>query len=53
MSDSHPSSARQTGTPATLEARYDATTGAVLLNGNQALIRLLLLQRERDRVASH
>ena len=37
--------------PAELAARYTTERGRVLLNGNQALVRLLLLQRERDAAA--
>ena len=33
---------------ATLEDRYDATEGAVYLTGTQALVRLPLMQRQRD-----
>ena len=33
---------------ATLEDRYDATAGAVYLTGTQALVRLPLMQRQRD-----
>ena len=34
-----------------LDDRYGAQPGDVLLNGNQALVRALVLQRERDRRA--
>ncbi|MEY4376789.1 MAG: hypothetical protein RJB26_1339 [Pseudomonadota bacterium] len=37
--------------PAELAARYTTDRGRVLLNGNQALVRLLLLQRQRDAAA--
>lgn len=36
---------------AELAARYTTEQGRVLLNGNQALVRLLLLQRQRDAAA--
>ena len=36
---------------ATLEERWDASGGAVLLTGTQALVRLMLMQSARDRVA--
>lgn len=32
-----------------LDSKYTETDGTVLINGNQALVRMLLLQRERDR----
>jgi indolepyruvate ferredoxin oxidoreductase len=32
-----------------LESKYTVTNDTVLMNGNQALVRMLLLQRERDR----
>ncbi|MCI5042272.1 MAG: indolepyruvate ferredoxin oxidoreductase family protein, partial [Donghicola eburneus] len=35
----------------TLEDRFDLTKSPILLNGTQALVRLMLAQRERDRVA--
>lgn len=34
-----------------LDEKYTATAGRVYLNGNQALVRLLLLQRQRDALA--
>lgn len=34
--------------PISLSDKYTATDGRVYLNGNQALVRLLLLQRQRD-----
>jgi indolepyruvate ferredoxin oxidoreductase len=34
-----------------LDDKYTRTQGAVLINGNQALVRALLLQRQRDRAA--
>ncbi len=35
----------------TLHDRYDLTKDTVLLNGTQALVRLMLMQKERDRAA--
>ncbi|TXG76885.1 MAG: hypothetical protein E6R11_07295, partial [Rhodocyclaceae bacterium] len=35
----------------TLDERYTLPTGRVLLTGYQALVRLLLMQRERDAAA--
>jgi len=35
----------------TLHDRYDLETGEVLLNGTQALVRLMLMQKARDRAA--
>ena len=32
-----------------LDSKYTVDNDAVLITGNQALVRLLLLQRERDR----
>ena len=46
-SDISPAAAVAEG-PAELAARYTTDRGRVLLNGNQALVRLLLLQRQRD-----
>ncbi len=37
----------------TLHDKYTALSGAVLLNGNQALVRALLMQHELDRRAGH
>ncbi len=37
----------------TLNDKYTALSGAVLLNGNQALVRALLMQHELDRRAGH
>jgi indolepyruvate ferredoxin oxidoreductase len=37
----------------TLADRYDLTKGRVLLNGTQALVRLMLTQRARDLAAGH
>jgi len=37
--------------PVTLEDRFNLTKSPVLLNGTQALVRLMLAQRERDRAA--
>lgn len=51
MNDSQASTSGQVSPRDALEARYAATSGPVLLNGNQALIRLLLLQQARDRAA--
>jgi indolepyruvate ferredoxin oxidoreductase len=34
-----------------LDDKYTRTQGAVLINGNQAIVRALLLQRQRDRAA--
>ena len=36
-----------------LNDRYDLTKSPVLLNGTQALVRLMLIQKERDRQAGH
>lgn len=36
-----------------LNDRYDLTKNQVLLNGTQALVRLMLIQKERDRKAGH
>ncbi|NVO26930.1 indolepyruvate ferredoxin oxidoreductase family protein [Donghicola sp. C2-DW-16] len=35
----------------TLEDRFDLTKSPILLNGTQALVRLMLMQQERDRLA--
>ena len=32
----------------TLDSKYEVSSGTVFINGNQALVRLLLLQQERD-----
>lgn len=37
----------------TLHDRFDLTKSAVLLNGTQALVRLMLMQKARDRAAGH
>ncbi len=37
----------------TLDARYDLDQDRVLLNGTQALVRLMLMQKARDRAAGH
>lgn len=36
-----------------LNDRFDLTKSPVLLNGTQALVRLMLMQKERDRAAGH
>ncbi|HZH07371.1 MAG TPA: indolepyruvate ferredoxin oxidoreductase family protein, partial [Lautropia sp.] len=38
---------------ATLEDRYEATEGALYLTGTQALVRLPMMQRQRDLAAGH
>jgi len=42
---------RTTDTPVTLDDKYDLERGRIYLTGTQALVRLLLLQRRRDRAA--
>ena len=34
-----------------LDDKFDLTKSPVLLNGTQALVRLMLMQKERDRLA--
>ena len=49
MAEQDPVRARPPG--ATLDDKYTAATGRVYLTGYQALVRLLLIQRDRDRAA--